>query len=148
MPELFLDRVTKQFKQKIAVDNVSIRMKTGVYGFLGANGAGKTTLLRMLCGILKPTAGEISYNGMEIGQLDGEYRRILGYLPQDFGYYPSFSARRYLEYLARKRRFPKTFQKTKCRKCWSSSGFPIPGNRKSAPFPAECCGGLALRRRF
>ena len=49
MPELFLDRVTKQFKQKIAVDNVSIRMKTGVYGFLGANGAGKTTLLRTNC---------------------------------------------------------------------------------------------------
>ena len=55
MPELILDRVTKQFKNKIAVDKVSLRLKSGVYGFLGANGAGKTTLLRMLCGVLRPT---------------------------------------------------------------------------------------------
>ena len=100
MPELILDRVTKQFKNKIAVDAVSLQLTSGVYGFLGANGAGKTTLLRMLCGILKPTAGEISCNGIEIGTLDSEYRCMLGYLPQDFGYYPNFTARRYLEYLA------------------------------------------------
>ena len=59
MPELVIDRVTKQFKNKIAVDAVSLRLHNGVYGFLGANGAGKTTLLRMLCGVLKPTSGEI-----------------------------------------------------------------------------------------
>lgn len=100
MPELIIDRVTKQFKNKIAVDAVSLQLTCGVYGFLGANGAGKTTLLRMLCGILKPTAGEIRCNGIEIGALDGEYRCMLGYLPQDFGYYPNFTARRYLEYLA------------------------------------------------
>ena len=54
MPELIMDRVTKQFKNKIAVDKVSLHLKEGVYGFLGANGAGKTTLLRMLCGVLRP----------------------------------------------------------------------------------------------
>ncbi|MDE7310247.1 MAG: ABC transporter ATP-binding protein [Eubacterium sp.] len=113
MPELLLDRVTKQFKNKIAVDSVLLLLKSGVYGFLGANGAGKTTLLRMLCGVLKPTAGEISYNGMEIGMMDGEYRRILGYLPQDFGYYPSFTARRYLEYLAAHKALPKDLAKEK-----------------------------------
>ena len=85
MPELTLDRITKHFKNKIAVDNVSLTLREGVYGFLGANGAGKTTLLRMVCGVLKPTAGEIRCNDMEIGRLDGDYRYLLGYLPQDFG---------------------------------------------------------------
>lgn len=107
MSELVLDKVTKQFKSKIAVDGVSLQLHTGVYGFLGANGAGKTTLLRMLCGILKPTAGEIRCNGTKISVLDGEYRSMLGYLPQDFGYYPSFTARRYLEYLAACKAVPK-----------------------------------------
>lgn len=100
MPQLVLDRVTKRFKNKIAVDAVSLRLQPGVHGFLGANGAGKTTLLRMLCGVLKPTSGEIRCNGTDIRVLDGEYRYLLGYLPQDFGYYPDFSAKRYLEYLA------------------------------------------------
>ncbi len=107
MPELKLDRVTKQFKNKIAVEHVSIHLKDGVYGFLGANGAGKTTLLRMLCGVLKPTAGEIFCNGTEIGRLGGDYRYMLGYLPQDFGYYPDFTAVRYLTYLAACKAVPK-----------------------------------------
>lgn len=107
MPELVLDRVSKHFKNKIAVDAVSLHLRPGVYGFLGANGAGKTTLLRMLCGVLKPTSGEIRCNGTEIRTLDGEYRYLLGYLPQDFGYYPDFSAKRYLEYLAACKAVPK-----------------------------------------
>lgn len=107
MPELVLDRVSKHFKNKIAVDAVSLRLQKGVYGFLGANGAGKTTLLRMLCGVLKPTSGEIRCNGTEIRTLDGDYRYLLGYLPQDFGYYPDFSAKRYLEYLAACKAIPK-----------------------------------------
>ncbi len=111
MPELKLDRITKHFKNKIAVDNVSLTLREGVYGFLGANGAGKTTLLRMICGVLKPTFGEISCNGIEIGRLDGDYRYLLGYLPQDFGYYPEFTARRYLEYLAACKAVPKALAK-------------------------------------
>ena len=113
MPELVLDRVTKHFKNKIAVDAVSLSMQQGVYGFLGANGAGKTTLLRMLCGVLKPTSGEIRCNGTEIRKLDGDYRCLLGYLPQDFGYYPDFSAKRYLEYLAACKAVPKDLAKDK-----------------------------------
>lgn len=113
MPELVLDRVTKHFKNKIAVDAVSLCLQQGVYGFLGANGAGKTTLLRMLCGVLKPTSGEIRCNGTEIRKLDGEYRYLLGYLPQDFGYYPDFSAKRYLEYLAACKAVPRDLAKDK-----------------------------------
>lgn len=100
MPELRLEQVTKEFKNKIAVDHVSLCLREGVYGFLGANGAGKTTLLRMICGVLRPTAGEILCNGTKIQKLGGDYRYMLGYLPQDFGYYPDFTAKRYLRYLA------------------------------------------------
>ncbi len=122
MPELTLDRITKHFKNKIAVDNVSLTLREGVYGFLGANGAGKTTLLRMVCGVLKPTAGEIRCNDMEIGRLDGDYRYLLGYLPQDFGYYPDFTAKRYLEYLAACKAVPKDLAKEKVREMLSLTG--------------------------
>ncbi len=113
MPELVIDRLTKHFKNKIAVDAVSLHLQHGVYGFLGANGAGKTTLLRMLCGVLKPDSGEIRCNGTEIRVLDGEYRYLLGYLPQDFGYYPDFTAKRYLEYLAACKAVPKDLAQEK-----------------------------------
>ena len=64
--ELQLDRVTKQYGTKLAVDRMNLSMKAGVYGLLGANGAGKTTLMRLLCDILNPTSGEIRYDGQTI----------------------------------------------------------------------------------
>ena len=98
--ELKIDRLTKQYGAKIAVDRISLTLTPGVTGLLGANGAGKTTLMRMLCGILTPTSGEIRWGGREIGSLGEEYRSLLGYLPQDFGYYPEFTAEKFLLYLA------------------------------------------------
>lgn len=106
MLELRLNRVTKQFGTKKAVDDVSFTLTNGVYGLLGANGAGKTTLMRMMCGLLTPDSGEICYQGEQLGRLGAEYRRILGYLPQDFGYYPDFTAERYLKYLAQLKALP------------------------------------------
>lgn len=94
--ELKADRLTKQYGSKIAVDRMSFDLSKGVTGLLGANGAGKTTLIRMLCGILTPTSGEITYDGVSV--LSDEYRNVLGYLPQDFGYYPEFSGRDFLMY--------------------------------------------------
>ena len=96
--ELVIDRLTKQYKNVIAVDRVSLKIHQGVYGLLGANGAGKTTLMRMLCGVLKPSGGEVKYNGIDVGMED--YRDNLGYLPQDFGYYPEFTALEFLHYMA------------------------------------------------
>ena len=98
--ELRLDRLTKQYKQKLAVDRVDMELKCGVYVLLGANGAGKTTLMRMICDIQTPTSGEIFYNGQNIKKMGEEYRNVLGYLPQNFGYYPEFTAYKFLLYIA------------------------------------------------
>ena len=98
--KLVLDNLTKEFGEFVAVDHVNLTMTNGVYGLLGVNGAGKTTLMRMLCTLLKPTGGDIYCNGKDIFQLDGEYRNLLGYLPQDFGFYPEFSVKDYLFYIA------------------------------------------------
>ena len=141
MPELVIDRVTKRFKHKIAVDTVSLRLRNGVYGFLGANGAGKTTLLRMLCGVLKPTSGEIRCNGTEIRMLDGEYRFLLGYLPQDFGYYPDFTAKRYLEYLAACKAVPKPIARERVQEMLRLTGLEADQRAKIRTFS----GGM-LRR--
>lgn len=96
--ELAIDRLTKQYQNKIAVDRISLRLNTGIYGLLGANGAGKTTLMRMICGIMKPTSGTITFDGIDVSE--ESYRAILGYLPQDFGYYPEFTGEDFLLYMA------------------------------------------------
>lgn len=75
-------------------------MGAGVYGLLGANGAGKTTIMRMICGILRPTSGEVRLDGRRPRRWGGEFRARLGYLPQDFGYYPEFTALDFMEYMA------------------------------------------------
>lgn len=98
--ELQLDRVTKQYGTKRAVDRLNLSMKVGVYGLLGANGVGKTTLMRLLCDILNPTSGEIRYDGQNIHVMGEEYRSLLGYLPQNFGYYPEFTAEKFMLYMA------------------------------------------------
>ena len=96
--ELVLDRVSKQYQNKIAVDRVSLTLKPGVIGLLGENGAGKTTLMRMICGILRPDSGTITFDGMDVSE--ELYRDALGYLPQDFGYYPNFTGKDFLMYMS------------------------------------------------
>ena len=98
--ELILDNLTKDFKNFTAVDHINLSMADGVYGLLGVNGAGKTTLMRMLCTLLKPTSGNIYCNGKDIFKMDSEYRNLLGYLPQEFGFYPDFTVKDYLHYIA------------------------------------------------
>ena len=92
--------LTKRFGDFTAVDDMNIRITNGVYGLLGANGAGKTTLMRMICTLLTPTSGQILCDGKDILKMEGEYRNLLGYLPQEFGFYPEFSVKDYLLYIA------------------------------------------------
>lgn len=97
---LMLDGLTKTFQTTTAVDHLSCTLDTGVYGLLGVNGAGKTTLMRMLCTLLTPTAGGVTWQGKDIFALGADYRALLGYLPQDFGFYPDFTVQDYLRYIA------------------------------------------------
>lgn len=110
--ELVLDHVSKQYQNKTAADGITVTLGPGVVGLLGANGAGKTTLMRMICGILRPTAGTISFDGMDVSE--ELYRDALGYLPQDFGYYPSFTGRDFLLYIAALKGLSKDAAKRKC----------------------------------
>lgn len=98
--ELQLQHLCKQYGTKCAVDNISVNLVPGVYGLLGANGAGKTTLMRMICGVLKPTSGSIRLNGKTMQELGERYYTHLGYMPQDFGFYPDFTAREFMLYMA------------------------------------------------
>ena len=103
--ELMVEQLTKQYGTKLVVDHISLRLQRGVYGLLGANGSGKTTLMRMLCGILQPTEGTVRFDGNTV---DTEaYRACLGYLPQDFGYYPDFTGTDFLLYMAALKGLPK-----------------------------------------
>lgn len=97
---LILDNVSKAFGDFQAVDQMSLSMKNGVYGLLGVNGAGKTTLMRLLSTIMRPTSGRITYKGRDIFEMGADYRALIGYLPQDFGYYPDLKVQDYLMYIA------------------------------------------------
>ena len=98
--KLEINDLTKEFGDFIAVNHMNLTMTSGVYGLLGVNGAGKTTLMRMLCTLLKPTDGSIRCDGKDIFEMDSEYRKFLGYLPQEFGFYPEFTVEDYLLYIA------------------------------------------------
>lgn len=130
--ELVLDRVSKQYSNKIAVDRQSATLKPGVIGLLGANGAGKTTLMRMICGILKPTSGTICLkNGDETFEASEEmYRDVLGYLPQDFGYYPGFTGKDFLMYMAALKGIEKKAAKRKCKELLKIVNLEAAANKK------------------
>ena len=98
--ELQMVNVTRNFGEFCAVDDLNLTITNGVYGLLGVNGAGKTTFMRMICTLLPPTSGQILCDGKDIFQMDGEYRNLLGYLPQEFGFYPDFTVKDYLMYIA------------------------------------------------
>ncbi len=113
MHELELFQVEKTYRDKIAVENLEAVFSSGVYGLLGENGAGKTTLMRMVCGILKPTRGSITCDGISIERLGGEYRKLLGYLPQNFGYYKDFTGWRFLSYMAALKALPRDYARSR-----------------------------------
>lgn len=98
--ELTINNITKQYGDKKAVNNFTMELIPGVYGLLGANGAGKTTIMRMICGIMGATSGTIKLSGENIADMKEQYYDLLGYLPQDFGYYSDFTAKDFLMYIS------------------------------------------------
>ena len=98
--ELSLNSLTKQYDALTAVKDLNLTMTSGVYGLLGVNVAGKTTLMRMICTLIRPSQGNITCDGKDIFEMEGNYRRQLGYLPQDFGYYPDLTVLDYMMYIA------------------------------------------------
>ena len=98
--ELSLKNIKKEYGNKLILDCISVSLKPGLYGLLGSNGSGKTTLFRIICGLTKPTQGAVFFNGKNIVDQAENFRDILGFLPQDFRYYPDFTARNFLLYIA------------------------------------------------
>lgn len=113
MHELSLMDVQKQYKDKEAIRKFNYTFTSGVYGLLGENGAGKTTLMRLICGILQVTGGSIYCDNLEIVKMGAGYRKLLGYLPQDFGFYGDFTAERFLRYIAALKAMPEKY--ARCR---------------------------------
>ncbi|OUP82064.1 ABC transporter ATP-binding protein [Lachnoclostridium sp. An169] len=109
MHRLELTGIEKEFKGKKAVECTDLQLASGIYGLLGENGAGKTTLMRMICGVLRPDRGVIRCDKIPIGEMGKSYRALLGYLPQDFGYYKDFTARRFLNYMAALKALPEKY---------------------------------------
>ena len=128
--KLELDHLTKKFGDFTAVNHINLTMKNGVYGLLGVNGAGKTTLMRMLCTLLKPTSGTIRCDGRDIFKMDSEYRRLLGYLPQEFGFYPQFSVQDYLLYIAALKGIPPAAAKERVKELLFKVGLSKAAHKK------------------
>jgi ABC-2 type transport system ATP-binding protein len=139
--ELSFDRLTKHYGNKIAVDCVSATLKPGVYGLLGANGAGKTTLMRMLCAILESTSGEVMLDGQDVILMGADYRNVLGYLPQDFGYYPNYTAMEFLMYIAALKGIPKRIARQRAKQLLEEVGLSNVANKKVRTFS----GGMKQR---
>ena len=138
--ELILDKLTKQYHNKITVDRISLKLQKGVHGLLGANGAGKTTLMRMICGVLKPDSGTVTLDGIDVAT--EEYRAKLGYLPQDFGYYPEFTGMDFLLYMATLKGLTKKQAKRKANELLEIVSLKADENKKIKNYS----GGMKQRR--
>ncbi|EFH83327.1 ABC transporter ATP-binding protein [Ktedonobacter racemifer] len=108
MMELTIERLSKRYGQHWALRELSLHCEPGLLGLVGPNGAGKTSLMRMIATLLEPTEGSIRWNGQDIRAHGEALRRVLGYLPQDFGIYPEFTGRQFLRYLGAMKGLPRS----------------------------------------
>ena len=138
---LSVEHVTKKYGGFTALEDVSLTFTPGVYGLLAPNGAGKTTLIKMLTALLFPTSGQILWNGEDIHTLDENYRGLLGYLPQEFGYYPSYSPRQFLRYAAALQCIPRREAEERISRLLKLVGLEDAANKKLRQFS----GGMLQR---
>ena len=138
---LSVEHVTKRYGNFTALEDISLTFSPGVYGLLGPNGAGKTTLMKMLSTLLFPTKGQILWNGKEILSLGANYRGLLGYLPQQFGYYPNYTPRQFLRYAAALQCIPKREAEDRISRLLELVGLEAEGDRKLKKFS----GGMIQR---
>ena len=138
---LSVEHVTKQYGTFTALEDISLAFTSGVYGLLGPNGAGKTTLMKMLSTLLFPTKGQILWDGEDILALGAEYRELLGYLPQQFGYYPNYTPRQFLRYVAALQCIPKREAEERIGRLLELVGLGADGDRKLKKFS----GGMIQR---
>ena len=138
---LSVEHVTKRYGAFTALEDISLTFSPGVYGLLGPNGAGKTTLMKMLTTLLFPTKGQILWDGEDILAMGAEYRGLLGYLPQQFGYYPNYTPRQFLRYVAALQCIPKREAEERISRLLELVGLEAEGDRKLKKFS----GGMIQR---
>lgn len=97
--EIIINNLNKIYGKKSALDNVNLKIEDGMFGLIGANGAGKTTLMRILATVLQKTSGEVVMDGIPIENVT-EIRKFIGYLPQEFSFYPNFTVYEILDYFS------------------------------------------------
>lgn len=108
---LELRGITHRYRDKTALEEVSLVLSPGIYGLLGPNGAGKSTLMNVICGNCRPREGRVLWDGTETRKLGAAYRSLLGYAPQQQGLYDQFTGRRFLAYMATLKGIPGKKQK-------------------------------------
>ena len=138
---LELYQITKKYKDKLALDKVSLTLDNGIYGLLGPNGAGKSTLMNIITGNIKPSNGQVKWNKQDREALGAEYRSLLGYAPQQQGLYNTFTGRRFLSYMATLKGISKKEQPSEIERVLSYVNMTEAANRKIGTYS----GGMKQR---
>ncbi|MHC5249221.1 ATP-binding cassette domain-containing protein [Enterococcus sp. LJL90] len=128
--ELLLVDISKNYDDQPVLKDITMRLSPGIYGFLGENGAGKTTLLQILTGLTKPSQGEVLYNSKNILENLAAFHSELGFLPQDFNYYPEFTGLKFMLYLAALKGLNKKVAKKRCLELLKWVGLSSMQNKK------------------
>ena len=138
---LTLSHISKSYGKFLAIEDINLELDKGLYGMLAPNGAGKTTLIKMITTLLFPSGGEILYDGIQIQKLGEKYRDLIGYLPQQFGYYKNNTPVQYLDYLAALKNLPRQGLRKKIEELLELVGLSDVANKKMKKFS----GGMIQR---
>ena len=138
---LSLVNIRKDYGKFTAIEDLNLELEEGLYAMLAPNGAGKTTIIRMMTTLLFPTSGEILYDGENILEMGESYRKMVGYLPQQFGYYKSNTPVQYLSYLAALKKIPRQEAKRQIPELLELVGLSEEANKKMKKFS----GGMIQR---